>query len=196
MAVKKNDHRYEELYSELLGRGEQLHESNKKRIRRGIGVLIALPFILYFILWMTDSDKVVFLLIWVLIMFVVSAYLISIEYLDSSVEKTLRDVIDAEEEFDELLPHSDLQEKIRERIAERRLERMSEEIAREALLPLLETETRPECHLEELSQRDGQDDAEQAGKDGPVPDDTEDHDDQEQDSGQRADPEITQFHWF
>ena len=132
MAVKKNDHRDEELYSELLGRGEQLHESNKKRIRRGIGVLIALPFILYFILWMTDSDKVVFLLIWVLIMFVVSAYLISIEYLDSSVEKTLRDVIDAEEEFDELLPHSDLQEKIRERIAERRLERMSEEIAREA----------------------------------------------------------------
>ena len=61
-----------------------------------------------------------------------SAYLISIEYLDSSVEKTLRDVIDAEAEFDELLPHSDLQEKIRERIAERRLERMSEEIAREA----------------------------------------------------------------
>ena len=125
---QKQDNRYNNLSSYT----KELHEKNKKRIKVSGIVLILLPVILGLIRWMTDSDKVVFLLIWVLIMFVVSAYLISIEYLDSSVEKTLRDVIDAEAEFDELLPHSDLQEKIRERIAERRLERMSEEIAREA----------------------------------------------------------------
>ena len=123
MTSDKNRNKYEELYSELLTRGEQLHESNKRRIKRGLIALIVLPFILYFILWMTDSDKVVFLIIWIIIMFVLSAYLISIEYLDSSVENTLNNVSDTEAEFDDLLPRSDLQERIRERLAERRDEK-------------------------------------------------------------------------
>ena len=123
MTSDKNRNKYEELYSELLTRGEQLHESNKRRIKRGLIALIVLPFILYFILWMTDSDKVVFLIIWIIIMFVLSAYLISIEYLDSSVENTLNNVSDTEAEFDDLLPRSDLQERIRERLAERRAEK-------------------------------------------------------------------------
>ena len=123
MTSDKNRNKYEELYSELLTRGEQLHESNKRRIKRGLIALIVLPFILYSILWMTDSDKVVFLIIWIIIMFVLSAYLISIEYLDSSVENTLNNVSDTEAEFDDLLPRSDLQERIRERLAERRAEK-------------------------------------------------------------------------
>lgn len=117
-----NVNRYEALYTELLWRGEQLHESNKKRIRRGIAVLVLLPFVLEFIRWATDSDKVVFLIVWILIMFALSAYLISIEYLDSSIEKTLREVTDTEAGFDGLLPRPDLQERLLERIAGRRAE--------------------------------------------------------------------------
>ena len=118
------DRKYEELYTELLGRGEQLHNSNKRRIRRGIAFLIILPAALEFIRWITDSDKVVFLIIWILIMFAVSAYLISIEYLDSAIEETLRDVTDTEASFDDLLPrpelrYTDLHERIRERLAGR-----------------------------------------------------------------------------
>lgn len=124
------ENKYEALYTELLDRGEQLHESNKRRIRRGIILLIILPFVLEFIRWITDSDKIVFLIIWILIMFVVSAYLISIEYLDSSIESTLRDVTDTEAEFDGLLPRPDLHERIRDRIAERRAARLMDEEAR------------------------------------------------------------------
>ena len=120
--MQKN--KYEALYAELLDRGEQLHESNKRRIRRGIILLIILPFVLEFMRRITDSDKIVFLIIWILIMFVVSAYLISVEYLDYSLESTLRDVTDTEAEFDELLPHPDLHERIRSRIAERRAARL------------------------------------------------------------------------
>lgn len=123
--------KYEVLYTELLDRGDQLHQSNKRRIRRGIVVLIILPVILDAIRLLTDSDKVVFLIIWILIMFVVSAYLISIEYLDSAIEKTLRDVTDTEAEFDGLLPkpelrRGDLHERIREIIEERLAERLHE----------------------------------------------------------------------
>ena len=124
MTADRNKDKYEELYTELLSRGEQLHESNKRRIKRGLIALVILPFILYFILWMTDSDKVVFLIIWVLIMFALSAYLISIEYLDNAVEKSLNEVSDSEAEFDKLLPRPELQERIRERLAEKRTEKL------------------------------------------------------------------------
>lgn len=134
MTVNSN-RKYEELYTELLGRGEMLHQSNKKRIRRGITVLIILPFVLEFIRWMTDSDKVVFLIIWIIIMFVLSAYLISIEYLDYTIEETLRDVTDTEADFGELLPRpelrrGDLHERIRERFAELREQRLAAEETR------------------------------------------------------------------
>ena len=126
MTANRNENRYEGLYSQLLERGEQLHESNKRRIRRGLIALVVLPFVLGFILWMTESDKIVFLIIWIIIMFALSAYLISIEYLDNSIENTLREVTDTEAEFDGLLPRPDLQDRIRERLAEKRAERQSE----------------------------------------------------------------------
>ena len=137
MAVNRNNHKYEELYTELLGRGEMLHESNKRRIRRGLITLVILPFILEFIRWITDSDKVVFLIIWILIMFVLSAYLISIEYLDYSIEETLKDVTDTEADFDGLLPRpelrrGDLHERISARFAELRAQRLGDEADAEA----------------------------------------------------------------
>lgn len=134
MAGDRNNQKYEALYTELLGRGEMLHESNKRRIRRGLIILVILPFVLEFIRWITDSDKVVFLIIWILIMFVLSAYLISIEYLDYSIEETLRDVTDTEADFGGLLPRpelrrGDLHERIRARFAALRDEESGEEDA-------------------------------------------------------------------
>lgn len=129
-AVK--DQRYESLYTELLDRGDQLHEANKRRIKRGLITLLILPVVLDFIRLVTDSDKVVFLIIWILIMFAMSAFLISVEYLDSAIEKTLVDVTDTEADFDGLLPRpdgavSDLHERIRKRLEEIRAERLGAE---------------------------------------------------------------------
>ena len=56
-------------------------------------------------------------------MFIISAYLISVEYLDDSVQKTLEEVTDRESDFDESLPRGpgmDLQKRIEARLAERR----------------------------------------------------------------------------
>ena len=120
-----NENKYEALYTELLAKGEGLHENNKKRIRIAFIVMIILPVVLDVIRWITDSDKIVFLIIWVFIMFAVAAYLISIEYIDSQVEEVLREVTDSEEGFDDLLSRPenrriDLHERIRARIESRR----------------------------------------------------------------------------
>ena len=130
------DRSYEKLYAELLGRAEQLHESNKRRIRRGLILLVILPVILGLIRWITDSDKIVFLIIWVLIMFVLSAYLITVEYMDDSVRKTLEDVTDQEAEFDELILRPEvLQGRLRGRIAERRAQRAAARTEEQSTAP-------------------------------------------------------------
>ena len=133
MSDNSRDVKYEQLYTQLLERGETLHENNKKRIRRGLIMLVILPFILGLILWITDSSRIVFLIIWILCMFAISAYLISVEYLDDSIQKTLEDVTNSEADFDQLLPHAsraELHERIRERISERRAQRAIDEAAR------------------------------------------------------------------
>ena len=124
---KKQDRHYEELYNRLLERGEAMHMNNKKRIRIGLIVLALLPVILIFIRWATDSDRVVFLIIWVLCMFAACIYLISIEFIDDRLQKTLAEVTEKEADFDGLIMGSEqLGERIverHERIHERRQER-------------------------------------------------------------------------
>lgn len=98
---------YEELYDRLLERGEALHESNKKRIRAGLIFLAVFTVAMILIRWITDSDRVVFMVLWVVGMFAASIYLISVEYIDSAIQKTLEEVTEEETSFGELIPNSE-----------------------------------------------------------------------------------------
>ena len=123
MERNRQDVRYEELYNRLLDRGMALHENNKKRIRIGLIFLIVFTVLMILIRMMTDSDRVVFMLLWVIGMFVASIYLISVEYIDDSIRKTLEDVSDRETEFDVLLPDTEqVREKVQGRIHEKQEE--------------------------------------------------------------------------
>lgn len=118
---KKQDRHYEELYNKLLERSEAMHRSNKKRIRIGLILLAVLPFIMIGIRWLTDSDKAIFLIIWVILMFAICIYLISVEFIDNSIQKTLREVTEKEADLGELLPDSEqVHERIQERISQKK----------------------------------------------------------------------------
>ena len=117
--MSKQDRHYEELYERLLERGEAMHANNKKRIRVGLVLLALLPAILIIIRLLTDSDRVVFLIIWVLSMFALCIYLISIEFIDDSLRKTLEEVTEREADFGELIPDSEaVHNRIHEHVAE------------------------------------------------------------------------------
>ena len=124
MDRKKQDIRYEDLYNRLLDRGMALHESNKKRIRVGLVLLGVFTVLMILIRLITDSDRVVFMILWVVGMFAISVYLISVEYIDDSIRKTLEDVSDREADFGVLLPDS---EQVREKV-QTRLQEKNEEI--------------------------------------------------------------------
>ena len=117
MEDHRQDSRYEALYTQLLERGMDMHVNNKKRIRVGLILLLLLPFILGVIRALTQSDKIVFLIIWVFCMFVICIYLITIEYIDDALQKTLEEVTDREANFDELIVDSG---RLEERISLRR----------------------------------------------------------------------------
>ncbi len=61
---------------------DNLRAKNKRRIKISGIVLVILPVVLGFIRWLTDSDKTVFLIIWIMFMFLIAVYLVSIEYLE------------------------------------------------------------------------------------------------------------------
>jgi hypothetical protein len=122
--TKRQDLDYEALYDRLFERGEALHRSNQKRIRVGLIFLAVFTVAMIFIRWMTDSDRVVFMVIWVVGMFAASIYLISVEYIDDSLRKTLEEVTERETSFGELIPDSDavrgmIYERLNERLGDR-----------------------------------------------------------------------------
>lgn len=121
--TNKQDLNYEALYERLLERGEALHRNNQKRIRIGLIFLAVFTVGMILVRWATGSDRVVFMVLWVVGMFATSIYLISVEYIDSSLNKTLEEVTERETEFGELLPDT---EEVRERIHERLTEFQNE----------------------------------------------------------------------
>ena len=113
---QKQDNRYRilSLYA------QELHEKNKKRIKVSGIILILLPVVLGLIRWMTDSDKIVFLIVWIICMFAVSAYLVSIEYLDHVLQQRLKGSEDSEGEYDSLLDGQDrIPSKVKETVEAR-----------------------------------------------------------------------------
>lgn len=76
----------------LEEQAKKQHAGNRKRIRYGFISMILSPFILYFILWVTDSDKIAFIIIWGLIMFIIAIYLLMIAYRDSRVDENFREL--------------------------------------------------------------------------------------------------------
>ena len=116
----RQDVRYEELYKRLLEKSFALHESNKRRIRNGLIQLGVFTVLMILIRLITNSDRVVFMIIWVIGMFAISIYLIGVEYFDDSVRKTLEEVSEREADFDVLLPDSEqVREKVHSHIHER-----------------------------------------------------------------------------
>lgn len=102
------NNRYEQLYEGLRSRAAWLHDRNKTMIKYGSIGMLVLPVILFTVRWLTHSDKMVFLLIWIFCLFGLAAFLIGVEYVDSVMKKTMRSMTDREEEYGDLLGFSRL----------------------------------------------------------------------------------------
>ena len=59
---------------------EKEHKRNKDRIKYGIIAMLIIPIIFLILLFVVNSSKVIFLVMWIASLFIISGYLIAIEY--------------------------------------------------------------------------------------------------------------------
>ena len=114
--------RQEDRYNDLIQYINELHEKNRKNLKASAIALVSLPVVLGLIRWLTDSDKTVFLMIWVVCMFLLAAFLVRIEYVDYTLYRRLKVLADDEEDPASLLEEEKLstlrlQKRVRERFA-------------------------------------------------------------------------------
>lgn len=88
---------YQELYDRLLDEVSTLHQNNRRRIRNGMRMLLAVTLGLMLLMFLAEGNKVFTLILWILSMFALSAYLIGVEYMDYELQKKLRDITQEEQ---------------------------------------------------------------------------------------------------
>lgn len=148
-----NDQNYEKKYNKLMTSLNDMHKHNVKKMRSALRSLLIVPTIFLILLFMTNSSKTVFLVLWIASLFVIAALLISIEYQDYSLRRMMSEAEDAPEA--EELPPPELTnaaeaEAIEE--AEKAVEEAEEAVAEaveEAEEAIDEVETVAEAEAEE-----------------------------------------------
>lgn len=103
------EEQYKRLFEQLVKEEEQLHRENQKRIRTGIQCLIWIPLVFLALLFLTESEKVIFLLLWVVSLFIISGYLIYIEYIDFRAQERLHRFTDQDNQIASGLIGSDIE---------------------------------------------------------------------------------------
>ena len=89
---------YQELYDRLLREVSTLHQNNRRRIRNGMRMLLAVTLGLMLLMFLAEGNKVFTLMLWILSMFAVAAYLIAVEYADYELQKKLENITQMEQE--------------------------------------------------------------------------------------------------
>lgn len=95
--------KYEEMYEKLVVYEQRMHESNQKKIRIGLKCIWIIPLIFLVLLFWTDSNKVVFLILWIASLFGIAVYLILVEYADYNLQEKLGELVNEEREPEALL---------------------------------------------------------------------------------------------
>ena len=95
--------KYEEMYEKLVFYEQKIHETNQKRIRIGLKCIWIIPLIFLVLLFWTESNKVVFLILWIVSLFAIATYLILTEYADYNLQERLSEIINVEREPEALL---------------------------------------------------------------------------------------------
>lgn len=85
------DDKRAESYEKIMQYQRGLHEKNQMRIKIGIKLVIIIPLIFLIVMFKQDSSKVIFLILWIVSLFVISAYLITVEYMDYQVQLKLNE---------------------------------------------------------------------------------------------------------
>ena len=91
------ENKYEQLYLTIIDYEKKLHEKNQRRIKAGLVCMIVIPLIFLVLLFWTGSSKPIFLTLWIVSLFAIAIYLITVEYADYKLQEKLNEFRDDDE---------------------------------------------------------------------------------------------------
>ena len=103
MTEKNIKNKYEEQYQALRAYAEEEHRNNQHKIKVGIWVNIFLPLLFLILSFINTDSKIVFLIFWIISLFAISFYLITVEYQDYTLQERMRKFGVAEEDDSDFL---------------------------------------------------------------------------------------------
>ena len=78
---------YEKMYNDLVAGLEKMHVRNVNRTRSALKSLLIVPTIFLILLFVTQSSKTIFLILWIASMFLIASVLVIVEYQDYLLRK-------------------------------------------------------------------------------------------------------------
>lgn len=92
---------YEKLYTDLVEALEEMHRNNVRRTSAALKSLLIIPTLFLILLFLTNSNKTIFLVLWIVSMFVIAVILIVIEYQDYKLQKMFKKTEESEKTLTE-----------------------------------------------------------------------------------------------
>ena len=89
---------------------QEMHRQNIKKTSTALKSLLIVPTLFLILLFLTNSSKTVFLVLWIASLFIISAILIIIEYQDYNLKKMISSV--AAEESSEVSEEAEASEEV------------------------------------------------------------------------------------
>jgi hypothetical protein len=112
---KKKKKTARKTYERILEIQQAAHKKNQNRIKWGIRCVVLIPIIFLILMFTMESSKYVFLVLWVASLFVISAYLIYVEYADYKVQETMVELgFKDEDGFEGLVPENLVEARLEE----------------------------------------------------------------------------------
>lgn len=80
---------FEKKYNELTSNLQAMHKKNVRKTSLALKSLLIIPTIFLILLFMTNSSKTIFLVLWIASMFIIAAILIVVEYQDYNLRQMM-----------------------------------------------------------------------------------------------------------
>lgn len=87
---------------------EHEHDNNKRKLKYGIYCLLGVPMVFLVLLFTMNSSKLVFLVLWIASLFIISGYLVAVEYSDFKMQENFADILNEHKEKESLLDVPDI----------------------------------------------------------------------------------------
>ncbi len=81
--------KYEKMYRAMMDYEDRAHLRNKHRIRVGLACLVFVPIAFLVLMFLTDSSKPLFLMLWIISLYGIAVFLIVVEYTDHKLQEKL-----------------------------------------------------------------------------------------------------------